>query len=124
MSKPGNRVLESGLLELTPDLVEALPEGPAVFRLRSPAQRVMFVGHAGEDGLRAAVAVLTRTVAMAGMATLEYESADSAEEAATRAETDITELKPLYNDGFGRFRNSDLHLPKKGHRIRAAMRNP
>ena len=116
-------VLESGVLLLSDELVETLPEEPAHYRLRSSGQRVMYVGHAGEEGLRRAVRDVCRSQAMAGISSLEYSLTTSAE-AAEAANQEIQGLKPLYNEGFGRFRNADMSLPKKGHRIRKAMHNP
>lgn len=117
-------VLDSGFVELSPDSLEDLPEGPGWFRLRSPGQRVTYVGHAGPEGLQAAVRALVSGQPVAGFATVEFETCDDTEAARTAAEADIDSLKPLYNDGFGRYRNSDIQLPKKGHRVRPAMQNP
>lgn len=121
---PARSVLGSGLVKLSPDRVDALPEDPAHFRLRSPGQRVMYVGAAGEEGLREAVRSLVTGQPVAGLATVEYEVAPSAEAARAAAAADIVLLKPLYNEGFGRYRHSDSHLPKKGRRVRTAMHNP
>ena len=60
----------------------------------------------------------------AGVALLEYSQTDTSASAAAAAEDEVARLKPLYNEGYGRFRNSELILPKKGHRIRKAMKNP
>lgn len=117
-------VLGSGFMELTPETIERLPESPGWFRLRSSGQRVMLVGHAGVDGLRAAVRQAVSGQPIAGFATVEYESCDDEAAARAAAAADIDAIKPLYNDGFGRYRNSDTHLPKKGHRVRLAMQNP
>ena len=125
MSYPSSESpLDSGLLELTPSVIDGLPETPAVFRLRSSGQRVMYIGHAGEQGLREAVRELCGAAPVAGISRLEYSLADGAAAAETAAEDEIRRYKPLYNEGFGRFRNSELSLPKKGHRIRKAMHNP
>lgn len=117
-------VLGSGFIEITPESLEELPEEPGHFRLRSPGQKVTYAGHAGDEGLREVVRETVEGQPIAGFATVEYETTESAEEAASAAETDIDVYKPLYNEGFGRFRNSDVDLPKQGHRVRAAMRNP
>ncbi len=117
-------VLGSGLIELTRQAIERLPDDAGHYRLRSSGQRVMFVGHAGDLGLRETLRQVSQSHIVAGIATLEYVIADTSESAAEEAEREIRELKPLYNMGFGRYRNSDLRLPKKGHSIRKAMQNP
>lgn len=124
MSDVPEAVLSSGFIEITPEAVEALPEGPGHYRIRSPGQRIMFVGHSGSEGLRTAVREIVSGSPIAGYATVEYEVADSDERAARAAEADIGAFKPLYNEGFGRYRPSETHLPKKGHRVRPAMHNP
>ncbi|HJO03459.1 MAG TPA: hypothetical protein QGG47_05765 [Acidobacteriota bacterium] len=116
--------LDSGLLELSPGVIDELPETPAVFRLRSSGQRVMYVGHAGDEGLREAVRELCGAAPVAGISRLEYSLSDGAAAAEAAAEEEIRRYKPLYNEGFGRFRNAELSLPKRGHRIRRAMHNP
>ena len=121
---PAGSVLGSGLVKLSPERIDALPEGSAHFRLRSSGQRVMYVGAAAEEGLREAVRSLVAGQPVAGLATLEYDVALSAEAARDAAAADIALLKPLYNEGFGRYRHSDSHLPKKGRRVRTAMHNP
>ncbi len=117
-------VLSSGLVELSPETLDELPETPGFFRLRSPGQRVMFVGHAGDEGLRTAVRRAVTGQPIAGFATVEYEACADGEAAHSAADADIDAIRPLYNDGFGRYRNSETPLPKKGHRVRAAMQNP
>jgi len=117
-------VLGSGFVELSPDSLKDLPVEPAWFRLRSPGQNVTYVGHAGAEGLRAAVRAMVSGQPVAGFATVEYELCEDGEAARSAAEADIDALKPLYNDGYGRYRNSDIQLPKKGHRVRPAMQNP
>ncbi len=125
MSYPSSESpLDSGLLELTPGVIDGLPETAAVFRLRSSGQRVMYVGHAGEQGLREAVREVCGAAPVAGISRLEYSLADGAAAAEAAAEDEIRRYKPLYNEGFGRVRNSELRLPKRGHRIRKAMSNP
>lgn len=121
---PSESALDSGLLELTPGVIDGLPDTPAVFRLRSSGQRVMYVGHAGAQGLREAVRELCGAAPVAGISRLEYSLADGASAAEASAEEEIRRYKPLYNEGFGRFRNSELTLPKNGHRIRKSMHNP
>lgn len=121
-SKSG--VLGSGLIALTPEAIERLPEDAGHYRLRSSGQRIMFIGHAGDLGLRETLRQVGQSHVVAGIATLEYSTADSSEAAAEAAEREIRELKPLYNMGFGRYRNSDTSLPKTGHSIRKAMQNP
>lgn len=125
MSKASSQVvLNSGLLSLSPDLIESLPEVPATYRLRAVGQRVMYVGHAGAEGLREAIRGISETQQFAGIASLEYAVASSPEAAKAAAEDRIRVEKPLYNMGFGRYRNTELSLPKTGHRIRKAIRNP
>ncbi len=116
--------LGSGLLPLDSTTLEKVPESPGVFRLRSSGQRVMFVGAAGDEGLREAVRQMFDRSPIAGLAVVEFAATDDAAAAEGAAQQDIERLKPLYNEGFGRFRNSELSLPKKGHRIRKAMHNP
>lgn len=117
-------VLDSGMILLSSATIDDLPDRPAVYRLRSSGQNVVYVGHAGDEGLRDAVREVWATHAMTGVATVEYEEADSAEAAASAAAEEIDALRPLYNEGYGRFRNSDVNIPKQGHRIRKAMSNP
>lgn len=119
---PRDSVLASGFVELAPDNLDELPDGPAWFRLRSPGQRVVYVGHGAH--LRSAVRAVVAGQPVAGFATVEYQPCDDEAAARAAAEADIDELKPLYNDGFGRYRNSDTQIPKKGHRVRPAMHNP
>lgn len=116
--------LDSGMLQLEDATIENLPESPAHYRLLSSGQSVMVVGHAGEEGLRAAIRRAYSAAPVAGVALIEYSQADSPESAAAAAEQEVSKLKPLYNEGYGRFRNSEISLPKKGHRIRKAMNNP
>lgn len=124
MSDVPKAVLGSGFIEITPDTIETLPESPGHYRIRSPGQRIMYVGHAGSEGLRAAIREVVSGRPVAGYATVEYEAADSPEAAAQAAEHEIDVFKPLYNEGFGRYRATDTTLPKKGHRVRPAMHNP
>ncbi len=125
MSYPSSESpLDSGILELTPGVIDGLPETPAVFRLRSSGQRVMYIGHAGDQGLRDVVRELCGAAPVVGISRLEYSLIDEASAAEAAAEDEIRRYKPLYNEGFGRYRNSELSLPKKGHRIRKAMHNP
>lgn len=124
MSDVPEAVLSSGFIEITPEAIEALPEEPGHYRIRSPGQRIMIVGHAGAEGLRSAVREIASGRPTAGYATVEYETADSPEAAALAAAHEIDVFKPLYNEGFGRYRPSETHLPKKGHRVRPAMHNP
>ena len=121
---PSESPLESGLLELTPGVIDGLPETSAVFRLRSSGQRVMYVGYAGDQGLREVVRELVGGGPIAGISRLEYSLADGVNAAEAAAEDEIRRYKPLYNEGFGRLRNSEATLPRKGHRIRKAMPNP
>ena len=116
--------LDSGIIKLDAPAIDALPESPGHYRLLSSGQSVMLVGHAGEEGLREAVRAAYDRSPVAGVALLEYSQTDSSASAAAAAEDEVDRLKPLYNEGYGRFRNSELILPKKGHRIRKAMKNP
>ena len=116
--------LDSGLIGLDEASIERLPESPAYYRLLSSGQRVMVVGYAGAEGLRETVRRAYARPPAAGFALIEYSQTDTAEAAAAGAEDETTRLKPLYNEGYGRFRNSEISLPKKGHRIRKAMQNP
>lgn len=125
MSKASSQaVLKSGIMDLTPETVETLPEKPALYRLLASSQRVMYIGHAGEEGLRNAIRKAVQGQLAAGIVLLEYEPKPTSEAAELAAREEIRALKPLYNEGFGRYRNSDFSLPKKGHRIRKAMQNP
>lgn len=116
--------LSSGLVELTAAAVETLPAGPALFRLRAPGQRVVYIGWAGERGLREAVRSFQIARPVAGISTVEYSPAESPEAARQMAEADICNLKPLYNEGFGRYRNAETEIPTSGRRTRRAMHNP
>lgn len=116
--------LDSGMIDLDGAAIDDLPESPGYYRLLSSGQSVMFVGHAGEEGLREAVRGVYGNSPIAGVVLLEYSQTDTPDSAAAGAEDEIARLKPLYNEGYGRFRNFELSLPKKGHRIREAMKNP
>lgn len=84
----------------------------------------MSVGHAGEAGLRDTIREAWNHAPVAGITLIEYSETASAEDAKAAAQAELSILKPLYNEGYGRFRNSEISLPKKGHRIRKAMKNP
>lgn len=116
--------LSSGLIELTADSVDSLPSIPAWFRLRAPGQRVVYVGWAGEPGLRETVRAFQSSRPVAGIATVEYSPADSPEAARQMANADIRNLRPVYNEGFGRYRNADPMIPTSGRSTRRAMHNP
>ncbi len=116
--------LASGMVPLDRDAIERLPETSAHYRLLSSGQRVMSVGHAGETGLREVIRDAWTNAPVAGVTLIEYSETATAEEARVAAEAELSILKPLYNEGYGRFRNSEISLPKKGHRIREAMKNP
>lgn len=116
--------LDSGMIDLDGAAIDDLPESPGYYRLLSSGQSIMFVGHAGDEGLREAVRGVYGKSPIAGVVLLEYSQTDTPDSAAAAAEDEIARLKPLYNEGYGRFRNSELSLPKKGHRIREAMKNP
>lgn len=116
--------LDSGMIDLDDAAIDDLPESPGYYRLLSSGQSVMLVGHAGDEGLREAVRGAYEKSPVAGVVLLEYSQTDTSDLAAAAAEDEVARLKPLYNEGYGRFRNSELSLPKKGHRIRKAMQNP
>ena len=116
--------LDSGIIELDSASVDRLPESPGYYRLLSSGQSVMLIGYAGDEGLRAAIRAAWQQSPVAGVSLLEYSGTDTSEAAVAAAEGEISRLKPLYNEGYGRFRNSEISLPKKGHRIRKAMQNP
>lgn len=117
-------VLQSGLLDLTPATIERLPDRPGHFRLRSSGQRVMLVGHAGEEGLREAIRGLWRSRAVAGFAAVDYEIKETPDAAAVAAEADVRTLRPLYNEGLPRYRNPEATLPTTGRPTRRAMVHP
>jgi len=121
---PAESRLDSGIIKLDGPAIDGLPESPGYYRLLSSGQSVMLVGHAGDEGLRAAVRRAYTHAPAAGVVLLEYSQTDTSASAAAAAEDEVARLKPLYNEGYGRFRNSELILPKKGHRIRKAMKNP
>lgn len=125
MSHPRSEpALESGLIALKPASIGKLPESPGYFRLRSSGQRIMYVGHAGDEGLRQTVGEAAASAPVAGVSYVEYSSTTDAGGAEAAAQADIDRLKPLYNLGYGRYRNAELSLPKKGRRIRKAIHNP
>ena len=55
---------------------------------------------------------------------LEFKSSESAEAAAAEAVEMIAALKPVYNEGFSRFRNREVTLPRRAHAIRKPVKNP
>ena len=62
---------------------------------------------AGEEGLRAAVREVLRAHAVAGITTIEYSLAENPEAAREAVAEDVRTLKPLYNEGLGRYRTTD-----------------
>ena len=117
-------VLPSGLLDFSARRVDDVPESPGHYRLRSSGQCVLYVGYAGDEGLREQLGAILASNALSGIGSFEFESADSAAAARQRAAEEVRTLKPLYNEGYGRFRNSETHLPKRAHSVRRAARNP
>jgi len=125
LSRPSASVfLSSGLIEITPEAVDRLPETAAWFRLRSPGQKVVYVGHAGAGKLAEAVRGFLMAQPVAGVETVEYEPASDQEAARVAAEADVEALRPLYNTGFERYRTTETILPTKGPGTRRAMHNP
>jgi len=116
--------LDSGVIKLDGPTIDGLPESPGYYRLLSSGQTVMLVGHAGDEGLREAIRNAYQRSPVAGVALIEYSQTSTSDAAAAAAQDEVSRLKPLYNEGYGRFRNSEISLPKKGHRIRKAMQNP
>lgn len=117
-------LLASGFREFDADEIDSVPDAPGVFRLYSSGQRLIYVGHAGEEGLRRALTDLHAAKTIPGVGLFEYEGTDDADSAAERAQRQIEQLKPLCNLGFGRYRSGETGLPRQGHRVRLAIRNP
>ena len=116
--------MRSGLLSYSADTIDSLPETPAVFRLRSSGQSIIYIGYAGEEGLRDRLSELRRETIIGGISELEFETMDSAEAAAASAAEQIAIFKPLYNEGYGRYRHEQTLHPRGGHCIRRAIKNP
>ena len=115
---------ESGLIELTPEHVEELPDGPGVFQLVSPGQKVIYVGHGGEKGVRESLWEIIEEQAITGVGFFRYQIAADPAAAEELAARYVEELKPTYNLGYGRFRNSEVTRSRQGRTVRRAAPNP
>jgi hypothetical protein len=123
-SAPDRSALSSGLVPFDLDHIEDLADGPAVFRLRASGQRVVYVGHADRSGLAAELSRLHRSGVFHAIERFEYDPIDDPEEAAQEARRQIDALRPLYNTGFSRFRNTFSEPPRRGPKLRPASPNP
>lgn len=114
----------SGFRSFEPRRIEELPESPGVYWIYSYGQKPIYVGHAGEEGLREVLWGLYESSALGGAAYYDVLVCDDEEGAASRAAEEIDELKPIYNIGFGRLRSDELTVPKQGHGIRREGLDP
>ncbi|MFQ5743347.1 MAG: hypothetical protein ACE5HV_07135 [Acidobacteriota bacterium] len=115
---------DSGLIELTADRIEKVPEGPGVFMMVSPGQKVIYVGHAGDSGLRESLWRVFEQEALPAASYFRYQSTADAATAEALASERIEALKPPHNIGYGRFRNGEVSVPKQARSVRQAAPNP
>lgn len=115
---------DSGILEFLPHRLEEVPEGPGVYLLLSAGQKVIYVGEAGEGGLRDTLWELYEEQVFSGASAFRYLTTADREAAAQLAQELIQRHKPTYTIGFHRVRPEDISLPKQGHKIRRAVPNP
>lgn len=126
MAQPESPSVEtrSGIRSFEPARLEELPESPGVYRIYSYGQKAIYVGHAGDEGLREALWELYESGALGGAAYFDFAVCDDEETADSRAADEIESLKPIYNIGFGRLRNDELTVPKQGHGVRREGLDP
>ena len=121
---PDRAALSSGLVAFDLDRIDDVTDAPAVFRLRASGQRVIYIGHAGESGLRAELTRLLRSGVFHAAERFEYDVMDSVAAAEDEAREQIFALRPLYNRGYERYRNTAVEPPRRGPRVRPASPNP
>lgn len=108
----------SKILDLEPEHIESVPDGPGVFRILSFGQKVIYIGHAGDEGLREALWSFYEDNVLGGAAEFTWVACESAAEAEELARQEIRRVKPIYNIGFDRFRNDEVALPRQGRSVR------
>lgn len=108
----------SPILDFEPEHIESVPDVPGVFRILSFGQKIIYVGHAGNEGLREALWELYEDNVIGGAAEFVWTGCESAEAAEELAGEEIRRLKPIYNIGFDRFRNEEVSVPKQGRSVR------
>lgn len=113
-----SNVSRAEILEFVPEQIERIPESPGVFRILSAGQKVIFIGTADDGGLRDTLWELYEDRAIGGASEFTFTPCDSPEEAADLAREAIRDERPIYNIGFGRFRNDQIETPKQGGSVR------
>jgi len=114
----------SGLIELTPENVEDVPEKPGVFELVATSQKVIYVDHAGDRGLREAIREIVEEHVLSVATFFRYTVTGDESRAEELARQRILSERPPHNVGYGRYRFSDTELSKQGRRVRQAVPNP
>lgn len=115
---------ESGLIELTPENIENVPDGPGVFQIISVGQKVVYVGHSGDRGLRESIWEIVEEHVLAVASFFRYVTTSDEETARELALQYVERYRPPHNVGYGRYRSGDTTLPRQGHRVRQAVPNP
>lgn len=114
----------SGLIELTPENIDEVPEGPGMFELVATSQKVIYVDHAGEEGLREAIREIVEEHVLSVATFFRYTVTADEAEAQELARRRIAAERPPHNVGYDRYRGSDTKLSKQGRRVRQAVPNP
>jgi excinuclease UvrABC nuclease subunit len=115
---------DSGLIALVPDNIDKLPEEPGVFLIVAPGQKVIYIGHAGDEGLRSSLWSFFEEHAIPAAAFFRYRTARDGSIAEVLAGDYINAMKPPYNVGYGRYRSSETSLTRGKRKIRQAAVNP
>jgi len=115
---------DSGLIDFIPENIDRLPEEPGVFLIVSPGQKVIYVGYAGEGGLRNSLWEFFEDRAIPAAAFFRYRTARDVSIAEVLAGDYINAMKPPYNVGYGRYRPFETSLTKGKREIRQAAVNP
>lgn len=114
----------SGLIELSPEEIEEVPEGPGVFELIATSQKVIYVDSAGERGLREAIREIFEEHVLSVATFFRYTTTADEAEAQELARRKIEAERPPHNVGYDRYRFSDTKISKQGRRVRHAAPNP
>lgn len=115
---------DSGLIDFIPDNIDKLPDEPGVFLVVSPGQKVIYVGHAGDVGLRNSLWKFFEERAIPAAAFFRYRTARDGSIAEVLAGDYINAMKPPYNVGYGRYRSSETELTRGRRKTRQAAVNP